>query len=53
MFSEVAMPLLPFARLHLPLTLWLAPLRLLWYAVTPGAWNQCSMPGSAQRAADN
>ncbi|WP_058970958.1 histidine phosphatase family protein [Type-D symbiont of Plautia stali] len=29
-FSEVAMPLLPFERLHLPLTVWLALLRLLW-----------------------
>jgi len=29
-FSEVAMPLLPLERLHLPLTVWLALLRLLW-----------------------
>lgn len=30
LFSEVAMPMLPFERLHLPLTVWLALLRLLW-----------------------
>ncbi|HBZ17058.1 histidine phosphatase family protein [Pantoea sp. NPDC088449] len=29
-FSEVAMPTLPFARPHLPLSVWLALLRLLW-----------------------
>jgi len=30
LFSEVAIPTLPFDRLHLPLTVWLALLRLLW-----------------------
>lgn len=29
-FSEVAIPTLPFERLHLPLNVWLALLRLLW-----------------------
>ena len=52
-FSEVAMPLLPFARLHLPLTLWLALLRLLWLCGYAGRVESVQHARQrAQRAAD-
>ncbi len=43
-FSEVAMPLLPFERLHLPLTVWLALLRLLWLCGYAGHVESLLMP---------
>ncbi len=52
-FSEVAIPTLPFERLHLPLNVWLALLRVLWLCGYAGRVESVQHARQrAQQAAD-